>query len=266
MKSHQAVPSGNTVVSKNSAFLEVALLISLAILLASCAGTTGTTTLSTPPTWPPAYDDAITDARNPEPEEVVHNLIPIAQDNPELQWQDIDNVPHVLMVSLTGNTSYYENSVGKPYNTGNYDTWVTASPEMKDICTSLHLTGKRLKMRLRQLLGLVPDAEVLAFVEFWVKPADLFRPSPDNEIDDTTAGLNLPDDVPSWYREWFNQLRAGQYFQSVKPDHNAYPWTQLGYTYDWGNPESEQGLSEFVIKKNSQVIIRAIHPFDVYCR
>ena len=87
----------------------------------------------------------------------------------------------------------------------------------------------------------------------------------DNEITDTTAGLNLPDDTEPWYRDWFNTLRAQQYFQSEKPKHNAYPWTQLGYTYDWGNPVSEQGVSEFVIKANTQVIINAIFTIDAYC-
>jgi hypothetical protein len=26
-----------------------------------------------------------------------------------------------------------------------------------------------------------------------------------------------------------------------------YPWTSLGYTYDWGNPDNHVGLSEFVV-------------------
>ncbi len=254
-----------SVTFRSSVAVGITLFISLTLLLGSCATKPGPIGISAEPPWPRAYSDAITDALNPEPLEIAHNLIAITQDNPALQWKEINGIPHVLMVSLTGNTTYYKNNVGQPYNTGNYDTWVTASPEMKDICAVLVLTGEALKMRLRELLGLVPDAGVLAFVEFWVKPGDLFRPAPDNEIDDTTAGLNLPDDVKPWYREWFNQLRASQYFQSAQPDHNAYPWTQLGYTYDWGNPGSEQGLSEFVIKKNSQVMIRAIHPIVDYC-
>ena len=27
-----------------------------------------------------------------------------------------------------------------------------------------------------------------------------------------------------------------------------YPWTRLGYTYDWGNPRNLVGLSEFVLR------------------
>ena len=32
-----------------------------------------------------------------------------------------------------------------------------------------------------------------------------------------------------------------------------YPWTRLGYTYDWADNGEEYGLSEFVVRKNSEV-------------
>ena len=120
-------------------------------------------------------------------------------------------------------------------------------------------------MRLRQILGLTPTATVTAFVELWVAPAQMFRPAADNEVTDSTAGLTMPADTEPWYRLWFNTTRAAQYFQSQLPRHDAYPWTQLGYTYDWGNPGHPQGLSEFVIKKNSTVAINAIATYAAYC-
>jgi len=49
------------------------------------------------------------------------------------------------------------------------------------------------------------------------------------------------------------------------PDLVPYPWTQLGYTYDWGNPETEVGLSEFVIKTNSKVKVNRIESTLKYC-
>jgi hypothetical protein len=38
-----------------------------------------------------------------------------------------------------------------------------------------------------QLLGMPPNSNDTYFVEVWVKPSDLFRPSVDNEINDTIA-------------------------------------------------------------------------------
>jgi len=224
-------------------------------------------TLQLAPSWPEAYTDALVDSRNPEPNEVAHDLIAITPSNPNLHWSDIDGTDHVLMISLTSTSKYYDSSLGGPYKTENHYIWVTAVPEVEAFVRQYrksHGAESDIEPRLRQLLGLTPNANITKFVEFWVKPEDLFRPAPDNEVTDRSASLSLPEDTPSWYREWFNDLRASQYFQSSVPPHNAYPWTQLGYTYDWGDPRSEQGVSEFVIKENSTVIVKSITDIGDY--
>ena len=216
--------------------------------------------------WSQAYGEAVNDALDPEPNEVATNLVAIVRSNRTLVWKDFPDGARVLMVSLVGDTSFYRDKVGGPYETGNRDTWVTAVPELQRTCGQPDFSRGDLPMRLRQLLGLTPTAPVTAFVEFWVAPARLFRPAPDNEITDTTAGLNFPADTERWYREWFNQLRAHQYFDSEKPLNRAYPWTQLGYTYDWGNPTEHQGMSEFVVKTQSTLIVNRITDVAGYCR
>ncbi len=254
-------------------FCKLSLGALFVVLLSSCAGTpkSDVPRMQVPPPSEPVtleldiYRKAINDALNPEPSEVVDNLTPIKQSNTAIVWRNFDDGPRVLMVSLVGDTSFYTDEVGKSYNPGDYYIWVTAVPELRELCREPGFGGNDISLRLRQLLGLTPTTKVVAFVEFWVAPTQLFRPTADNEITDTTAGLNLPDDTEPWYREWFNTLRAHQYFQSEKPKHNAYPWTQLGYTYDWGKPNSPQGLSEFVIKANEEVIINAIFTIDAYC-
>lgn len=240
-------------------------LLILALCTTSCLLPPPVTKTPTAP-WPEVYEHAIMDALNPEPEEEVDNLIAIIPNNPLLEWKAIDAVPHVKMVSVTSDASYYENNIGQRYNTGNYDIWVTAAPELKNTCTQNDFDNGDIIMRLRQLLGLTPTAGVKAIVEFWVPPTQLFRPAADFEINDSHAGLKLPDDTPAWYRKWFNQLRAKQYFQSETPSHNAYPWTQLGYTYDWGNPKSIQGLSEFVIKSHADITVETIYTIEDYCK
>ena len=81
----------------------------------------------------------------------------------------------------------------------------------------------------------------------WVDPDDLFRPSPDNEIDDTTVGLSFPENAAEEYQNWFN----GNILYSYYP--LRYPWTRLGYTYDWADNGTEYGLSEFIIRNNAKV-------------
>lgn len=123
--------------------------------------------------------------------------------------------------------------------------------------------ANNMALKVKLSLGLPPDATLDAFVSFWVPPSSLFRPAPDNEITDSTAGLDIPHDVEEWYRRWFNELRSHQYFQSANPDNDAYPWTQLGYTYDWA--EDGRGVSEFVIRTGGEVVVESITPMEEYC-
>jgi hypothetical protein len=46
-----------------------------------------------------------------------------------------------------------------------------------------------------------------------------------------------------------------------------YPWTALGYTYDW-NPVSTTpvGPSEFVAHKGARVVFDSIIPTEDFCR
>ena len=54
-------------------------------------------------------------------------------------------------------------------------------------------------------------------------------------------------------------------FQQYDDPSKGYPWSRLGYTYDWGNPESEVGLSEFVVAAKSKVVIEKVYSNAEYC-
>ena len=47
------------------------------------------------------------------------------------------------------------------------------------------------------------------------------------------------------YKDWFDQNILWSYFES------DYPWTRLGYTYDWSGGDSEYGLTEFLVPGGS---------------
>lgn len=36
---------------------------------------------------------------------------------------------------------------------------------------------------------------------------------------------------------------------------HRYPWTGLGYTYDWADNGTEYGLSEFILKNGAEVTV-----------
>ncbi len=205
---------------------------------------------SSPPlTLDQMYTNAVRDAMVAEEDEVFSNLTAIVESNSNLFWLGEDENMSVLVVTWTKYGSSYP--VGGVVNTTWGDTWVTVVPEIKAFFEANPTSDDDLVLRAEQLLGLPENSGDLYFVELWVKPEDLFRPTPDDEINDTTASLAFPDNVSPDYRGWFNSQIIYSYFT------RQYPWTRLGYTYDWGDLGSEFGLSEFVVRRGSLVVVES---------
>lgn len=55
------------------------------------------------------------------------------------------------------------------------------------------------------------------------------------------------------YREWFEQNRLRSYTGNP-----PYPWTQMGYTYDWNRSADRYGISEFIVWPGSLVKVEQI--------
>lgn len=209
-----------------------------------------------------AYLNAVTDAAIAELDEISRNLIFIVESNDELVWRGEAENKQVLVLTWTSWDGYDEKVGQAMVNTRK--TWVTTVPELKNFCTAYSATHNNLPLRLEQLLGLPPNNGKTRFIEIWVSPTDLFRPSPDPEITDQVAELTFPTSqyftVSADYVTWFNNLSSQSYGE------NGYPWTRLGYTYDWGNPIGEVGLSEFIIDGGATVEIKGVIKTADYCR
>ncbi len=230
----------------------------------------------------PEYLQAVEDARVATYDEISKNLVAIVKENDTqaLQWEGDAGKSRVLVITWT-NKSYYDDFVGKDYQLPeDANVWVTVAPELKNFIQEHPQDITTL--RIEQLLGLPPEGGKTKFIEMWVNPGDLFRPSPDPEITDHESELTFPtivnrflafdnsahvveydwdaqSDVSYTYREWFRHRR-----QTIYSGDYPYPWTRLGYTYDWGNTSSHTGLSEFVILGNSTVGINSIISNDDY--
>lgn len=208
------------------------------------------------------YKKAIADAKVAERSEISRDLIAIYPGNKKLVWRENNGKQQVLTVTWTAWTGYNE-KVGQSMALER-DIWITTVPELQNFCKKCGLTGDPLVLRLEQLLGLPPDDGKTTMVEIWVSPDDLFRPSPDPEICDYEADLDFPRSryltVSPFYIEWFNNQEAASYGK------NGYPWTRLGYTYDWGQKNGEIGLSEFVIRQGAIVDIRSVNSTADYCK
>lgn len=156
----------------------------------------------------------------------------------------------------------YPNSI-----TLSQDVWVTLVPEVRDSCQG---SADGAVLRLEQRLGLPPQSGDSLVVEMQVAARDVFRPAADPAI--TTpypcgdsiisgCGEHFPDPVSPahvyWIANWILQA------WSIP---GGYPWTRLGYTYNWGPTSvTHYGASEYVVRKNSQAMVLSVTPAGQYC-
>lgn len=208
------------------------------------------------------YQQSIQNSIYPEASKVSGKLVPVVKQNQNLIWKNIKGEDYILVVTWKQNITYYKQYLDSAfYNTGKYPIWITTAPELKH---RMHQEkAKNTDRRLIQLLGLPPNSVYSYFVEFWVKPSDLFRPCPDKEITDTKCETCFPNQTDSEHISWINENRISRYYQCDLSQ--QYPWTQLGYTYDW-NPKNKShvGLSEFVIGANKKIVVKAIYTNEEY--
>lgn len=201
------------------------------------------------------YTKALNDAAQPSPPKISQNLTKIATDAPNLKWKTINGEQYLLVSSWKADTKFYKNDPQSGvYNTGKYPIWVTAAPDLQ-LWLAANKVGDPEK-RLRQLLGLPPNADKKYFVEFWVRPQDLIRPCIDTEVNDSACELYLknPADANAENLLWLLEQVHQSFADSTL--YNRYPFTQLGYTYDWHpRNKSHVGLSEFVIGKNKNIVV-----------
>ncbi len=208
------------------------------------------------------YRNAIHNSMYPETDTKDTNLIAITKDNKNLIWKTINGEDYVLVVSWKAKNYYGDSGA---YNTGPYQIWVTTAPELINRMRKEKTTNPEL--RLKQLLGLPPTATYNLFIEFWVKPADLFRPCPDKEITDKKCNtcFSANDSLDQNYINWINNTRISRYYACGL--YNQYPWTELGYTYDWNaNNKSHIGLCEFVIDVNKTIYINKVYTTAEYLK
>jgi hypothetical protein len=218
-------------------------------------------------------DTAIEDAKRPSEDKVVKNLWSLSKSNDQIKWRENNGKIEYLMASWKYVNNPTEDwKIGTRKNIEN-QAWLTAVPQIKEFCENckgigINIPGNiMLALRLQQYLGLILNkhSNKTHFVEMWVKAEDLSRPCIDPEINDSTCNV-LPIPVPASYLV-LNKIYSASY--AVGSQEN-YPWTGLGYTYDWGNPKKpREGASEFLIngtkEKPIEVEVVSVTATKEYC-
>jgi hypothetical protein len=164
---------------------------------------------------------------------------------------------------------------GKWLTNAPLDIWVTAVPSLQEFCRHYAAehsdSPEQLTERLEQRLGLPPGAGKTSFMEITVKdpstPKHLFRPCSAPSVDSNTCAPGPPAAAAGdYYKLWF----LTQYYSSFgTAAPHSYPWTSLGYTFDWGLGDNGRviryGESEFVIPQGAPIQIESITSIQEYC-
>lgn len=234
-------------------------LLLASVLFAGCAHAPASVVATAPSGASPAerYARAVADAREPTPAEIDGALWPLAPANASLAWDVRGETRRVRVVTWTA-WDGYDPHVGQAMPMTR-EVWVTPVPQVQSMCRSLGLSGDGLVARLGGYLGLPPGTVKTRMVELWVDPADVFRPCPDAEVDDDRCDLAFPERASAEHRAWIEALRARSYGA------DGYPWTQLGYTYDWARDDDHVGASEFVVRAGATALVASVQSTDAYC-
>lgn len=188
------------------------------------------------------YNAAVRDAIFAETDE-IQQLVTIDENSDMVIWND--NKDKVLMVSWHSEADDYPAS-GMFVNEKS-EIWVFTTCEMIAWYKNHASDVTDWKQRFTQLLGLPIKNECSRFTAFWVNVKDLIRPAYQPDIRKQVSEGDLNGSSLVSHKTWFDQTIVGAYFGDY------YPWTRLGYTYDWADNGTEYGLSEFIILKNSSL-------------
>ena len=201
------------------------------------------------------YENAVIDAVIPDRSKVYSELVQIkGPDNSSgLEWITVDGRNMVLVTSVIKDEflKYWMND--EPFEVG-VDCWVSIPSEWSRFKQEfIPLNDTQKMIRMQQLVGLPKNSHYSVVVEFYADAEKIFRPAKDPETDDRVASIEYPVGTKADYREWFENKKM-QSYQGTP----AYPFTQLGYCYDWNsNSKNHVGVSEFVVPKGTLIKVKS---------
>ncbi len=218
------------------------------------------------------YLSAVREASQPELAPVSNALVSVDLNHPVkvVTWTRRERVPDYKSKTTPANK----------------DTWVTVDPYLRIFCReyvkSHGADPGDLSRRLQQRLGLPPDSMNDTFVELTVNPKDvsqLFRPCSDPSPTPKTCGpaiartpAELKSDLndPKKKQELQNRYWFLNNYYSSFASKYQYPWTSLGYTFDWaptdvGDDVIRFGESEFIVPAGAPIQFVSAEDTVAYC-
>lgn len=196
------------------------------------------------------YEAAVADAVTAEENEIFP-LVTLTEDGGKVSIQD----GKVLLLTVNDSPDLYQ--TGKTLTLPG-EVWTFTDREIAEWYPDHKEGVDDWALRLEQLVGVPPDADYTHVTAMWVSPEDVIRPAYVTDVTDSGMTTALPEDTSEEYREWFNGNIIWSYFDS------AYPWTRMGYTYDWEPDSGEYGLTEFLVRPGAEAKIEYTDTIDAF--
>lgn len=199
------------------------------------------------------YRSAIKDAVFADTTE-IQPLVSLTPEDKRTTW---DSEGRVLVCTWHRDAASYPE--GKTIVIEDGPVWVFTDKEIASYKEELKKC-KAPETRLAQLIGLPPDCGYSAVTGFWVNPADVIRPAYQTDASSGEMTTSFVETADEAFKEWFNGNIIGSYFEG------AYPWTRLGYTYDWADNGTEYGLTEFLVLDGAEVTVEFTEMTEEFLR
>uniref|UniRef100_I2PZ00 Putative autotransporter protein n=1 Tax=Desulfovibrio sp. U5L TaxID=596152 RepID=I2PZ00_9BACT len=152
-------------------------------------------------------------------------------------------------------------------------TWVTIGGELKSHLAGLGVTAANVQLETSRALGMSATNSNNMIVEMLVTPDvnTIARPTKDPAVaaEPRSLGTNAAFVQPAGMSDGsfanFKAYYANWLAEAYGPSH--FPWTQLGYTYLWGQGDALaniRGLSEFILPGGTSYTVYAMYPLTSY--
>jgi hypothetical protein len=185
----------------------------------------------------------------------IRPLVSLTKNDPLTTWNGKGQVLLLTFHKYPG--SYL---AGQDYVTKHGEVWTFTDKEILKWYRENSGGVSDWGLRFKQLVGVPPDREYTHLSAIWTSPEDVKRPAYEPDVASQVSGTSLPRGVDPAFRKWFNDNIIRSYLEG------AYPWTRLGYTYDWAQKGKAYGLSEFLVRKDATVTVEFTKTIDEFLK
>lgn len=230
------------------------ILAAVALTFAGCSGkdsTNGKEVQNQTKTQEELFDLAVQDSVFADEDEILP-LVTLTKDDERVS---MDDKGRVLLCTWHNYPDSYPD--GDTVEIAWGPVWTFTDKEIAGHAEELS-NATDAEMRLRQIVAFAPDAEHSTVTGFWVDPSDVLRPAYQSDPTDGSMTVSFGEDVDEDFKNWFDANILSSYF------YGSYPWTRLGYTYDWADNGNEYGLSEFIVKDGAEVEVEFTETTDEF--